>query len=321
MPRSGQPWVSPTRTSWVAKRIALPAARRGSGSGSERRQAAAASLQVSGEDAHVVRRLDAFERPGRPRIDLDDPGALAVPHEVHAEQPAQLERQGQVRAYRLRRFCKRASLHLPEPRRHDVSAPRVSARPKPALTNQLFAHAEQGGRAPVGDGRGRACKSRDVLLHHDVPVQRPAAPLANAASAAAADRLAQPATGALGPPRRVGAAERRRVGEAGRPQRGAERRRVADPLERLAPCTRAASCRMPAGRRDPAGSRVPRRRSRSAPEPSPPRPPAPPCRRDRRGRAARRRSGRAAADRDRRSGRRQRRRGPPSRPARPACAR
>ena len=58
-------------------------------SGSERRQAAAASLQVSGEDAHVVRRLDAFERPGRPRIDLDDPGALAVPHEVDAEQPAQ----------------------------------------------------------------------------------------------------------------------------------------------------------------------------------------------------------------------------------------
>ena len=126
------------------------------------------------------------------------------------------------------------SLHLAEPRRHEVSAPRVSARAEPAVPDQLLAHAEQDGRAPVGDGRGRAREPRDVLLHHHLAVQRPAAPLANAPSAAAAHRLAQPAAGALGASRCVGGAERRRVGEAGRAQGGAERRRVAHPLERLA---------------------------------------------------------------------------------------
>ena len=216
---------------------------------------------------------------------------------------------------------KRASLRLAEPRRHDVPAPRVPARAEPALTDELLADAEHDGRAPVGDGRGRAREPGDVLLHHHVAVQCPAAPLAHAPSAAAADRLAQPAAGALGQSRRVGGGERRRVGEAGLVQRGAERRRCRAPARRSRACTRAASCRMPAGRRDPAGSRVPRRRSRSAPGCSRPRPPAPPCRRDRRGRAARRRSGRAAAGRDRRSDRGQRRRGQPSLPAPPACAR
>ena len=321
MPRAGQPRVSPTRSVPGGEEDRLAGRPARCRSGSDRRQTPGATLEVGGEDAHPVRRLDAFERTRGTGVDLDDPGALAVPHEVHAEQPAQSELARQVRADRPRGGGQRASLLLREPRRHEVAAPRVAARAEPAVPDQLLAHAEHDGRAPVGDRRGRAGEPGDALLHHDVPVQRPAAPLADAASAAAAHRLAQPAARAIGPPRRVAGGEGLRIGEAGRAQGGAQRQPGRARARASRAGTRAGSGRTPAGRRAPAGSRAPRRRSRSAPGSPPPRPPAPPSRHGRRGRAARTRSGRAAAGRSPRSGRAPPPRARPSPPARRACAR
>ena len=56
--------------------------------GSEARQLTGAGLQVGRKNTGRAgaNRLDRLERRGRTRVDLDRPGALAVPDDVDAEQ-------------------------------------------------------------------------------------------------------------------------------------------------------------------------------------------------------------------------------------------
>ena len=185
-----------------------------------------------------------------------------------------------MRADRPRGDGQRALLRLAQPRWHDVAAPGIAAPAESAVADELLAQAEHDRRPSVRHrGRG-ACEARDSLLHHDVACQCPAPPLAHAAAAAAAHRLAQPAARAVRLPRRVGGAERRRVGQLRRAQRSTQDGGVAHALERLGPTPSTCDPR-PVGRRAPAGSPGPPRRRRSAHGSPPPRPPAPPCRRAR----------------------------------------
>ena len=130
-PRSSQRSVSPTVTSSVANRTALPAAPERSGL--DARQLAGAGAQVRVEHAGPVRRLDRLERRGRARVDLERPRALAVPDEVDAEQPAQRERGRHARADRARLVEQLAGRHA---RRDDVPAPAVAADAERALARR-----------------------------------------------------------------------------------------------------------------------------------------------------------------------------------------
>ena len=132
MPRAGQRRVSPTRTAPGGEQNCLARGAGRGGSGGDRWQAPGARRHVGGEHADPVRHRDGLERPGRPRVDLDDPRALAVPHEVETpEEPFEREGGRQVRADRPRRDGQRALLLLVQPRRHEVAAP-ASPRPPSA---------------------------------------------------------------------------------------------------------------------------------------------------------------------------------------------
>ena len=229
-----------------------------------------------------MRGVDRLERRDRARVDLHHPRQRAVPDEVHAEHAAQAERGGQVRADRPGGVGQRVLLARRQPRRHDVPAPPPAAGAERAAPDQLLAHAEQRRGASVGDRRRGAREPGDALLHDDAAGRPAAAPLAHPAAAAAADRLAQPAAGAIRPLRRLPGGERARVRE---PRRAQARRRAPPDRARAgasAGCSRAACVPRQAGRRGRAGSRAPRRRPRCRPRiPSaastssaiPPRPP------------------------------------------------
>ena len=225
-PRSSQRTLSPTTTSSVAKRTALPAARERPASTA--RQLAGAAAQVRVEDADAVRRLDRLERRGRTRVDLDRPRALAVPHEVDAEQPPQRERARQAGADRARLAQQRVALAGRQARRDDVPAPAVAADAERALPDELLGDPEHGRIHAVAHRRRRAREPVDALLHDRPGRQRAAAPLAHARAAAAAQRLAQPAARALG-----GRRGERRAGTGAR-RRAAPRRAARDRARRAA---------------------------------------------------------------------------------------
>ena len=244
MPRSGQPSVSPVTA--VLARVHDGLARRPARPEPRAPAAGRAHPSTCAAKTPVAEQL---ERPRGARVDLDHPGVLAVPHEVDAEQPDQSEVCRQPGAERL---CGRPRLG---PRQRDVPAPGEAARAERRAPDQLLGDAEHGGAAPVADRGGRTRAPLDPFLDDRARAQSTAAPLAHAAPAAAAQRLAQPAPRAIGAPGFGG-------GVGGRvvlAQRLRQRRRVAD--------ARAASPgRQPSSSR-PAASRATRSGRFSSPAP------------------------------------------------------
>ena len=181
----------------LAYTIAFPPPRRFAtgDAGAGRRPPHPSTCAANGRDP--VRRGDRLERRGRARVDLDDPGALAVPDEVDAEQPAQAEGGGEVRADRrpprgaARRSAagSRGGATFP----HQVN-PRAPNARRPI--NCSLTPSSDGG-APVGDGRRRARHAGDARLHDVAGAQPPAAPRPHPPAAAAERRLGHPAARAV----------------------------------------------------------------------------------------------------------------------------
>ena len=166
-PRSSQRALSPTTTSSVAKRTALPAAPQGGRS-------------------RTCRCASNTFTPYAASIASSDAVGRGLTSTVHARSPSQMKstpnspRRPNAAASREQIARAWPSGHPRVRGRDEVPAPAVAADAERAPPDELLGEPEHDGILPVADRRRRAREPVDALLHEVPAAQRAAAPLAHA---------------------------------------------------------------------------------------------------------------------------------------------